>query len=215
MKKLFLLLLTAGTISAAQAQERIMNRGIINHSEGDGITTPAVANTGFGIKAGAQFSNFRGDGKAQFPGLSSAASWMAGFYSQFGMGRVFSIQPEILYSRRQGKADAGDIRFDYLEVPVLGVFSFTENVSLHAGPQVGVMMSAKEEGNEINTKDFNSFDYGAAVGAEAKVSIFRLGARYYLSLTDIGKYEDVAPATSRGYNDLKTGNFQLYVGVGF
>jgi len=215
MKKTLLLFIWVLSFGAAHAQERVFNRGTINHSEGDGVVAPAQDNTGFGVKAGLLYANFRGDGESQFPGLGSAASWHAGFYAQFGIGRIFSIQPELLYARRQGKTDDGDMRFDYLEVPVLAVVSLTDNISIHAGPQVGVMMSAKREGTEINTENFNSFDYGAAAGAEARLSIFRLGARYYLSMTDLGKFESTATAADRGYNDLKTGNFQVYLGVGF
>ncbi|MFC6997129.1 porin family protein [Rufibacter roseus] len=216
MKKLCLLIISTLMFGAATAQERVFNRGVINHSEsGEDGPVATRDNNGFGIKAGVLYNNLRGDGTNAFSGLKSATSWHVGAYSQFSLGNFFSVQPEILYSRRQSKADQGDMRFDYLEVPVLAVMNFTDNVSFHVGPQVGVMMSAKQEGREIATSDFNSFDYGGAAGLEARLSIFRLGARYYLSLADLGKFESSADATNRAFNDIKTGNFQLYIGVGF
>lgn len=215
MKKLFLLSICTLLFSAARAQERVVNRGIINHREGDGETAPIQNNSGFGVKGGVLFTNLRGDGTSAIKGLTSATNWHAGVYAQFSVGGRFSVQPETLYSRKEVKMDAGSMRFDYIEVPVLAVLSFTDNVSIHAGPQVGVLMAVKQNDKEINKENFNSFDYGAAAGAEARISFFRLGARYYLSLADIGEYESGADAGSRALNEIKAGNFQLYLGFGF
>ncbi|WP_066839787.1 porin family protein [Rufibacter ruber] len=213
MKKLFLLSICALLFNAAQAQERVLNRGVINHSEGE--FAPTRTNSGFGVKGGVLFTNLRGDGTDDMPGLKSATNWHAGFYSQFSLGSFFSIQPEALYSRKETKTDGGSMRFDYIEVPVLAVLNFTDNVSFHVGPQVGVLMAVKQDDKEIDKSSFNSFDYGAAAGLEARLSFLRLGARYYLSLADIGEFDNTAAAGNRALNDIKAGNFQIYVGVGF
>jgi hypothetical protein len=215
MKKTILLLIASLTFGVAQAQERVLNRGIINHRDGDGETAPTYDNSGFGIKGGLMYNTLRGDGTDGIQGLKSAANWHAGFYSQFSLGGVFSVQPEILYSRKESKMDNGSMRFDYIEIPVMGVFNFTDNVSLHAGPQAGVLMAVEENGKEIDKSQFNSFDFGGAAGLEARLSIFRLGARYYLSLANLAETEDAEDATYRAFDNIKAGNFQVYVGVGF
>ncbi|MGV3538574.1 MAG: porin family protein, partial [Rufibacter sp.] len=192
---------------------RVLNRGTIDHSEGE--FAPTRDNNGFGVKGGVLFTNLRGDGTDGISGLKSATNWHAGVYSQFSLGSFFSVQPEALYSRKESKMDGGSMRFDYIEVPVLAVMNFTDNVSLHVGPQVGVLMAVKQNDKEIDKSNFNSFDYGANAGLEARLSIFRLGARYYLSLAEIGEFENTAEAGDRALNDIKAGNFQIYLGVGF
>ncbi|ALI98547.1 porin family protein [Rufibacter tibetensis] len=211
MKKLCLLFICAFLFEVAQAQERVLNRGIINHNEtsGGGERT----NSGFGIKGGVLFSSLQGDGRDMLDNLRSSTNWHAGFYSQFSLGPNFSIQPEALYTRREVNADDSDRRFDYIDVPVLGVVTLTETISVHAGPQVGIMLTAKEDDKEIDKQGLNTFDYGAAAGIEAKLFIFRLGGRYYRSFADLGKFD--ATSTNQALNDIKAGNFQVYIGVGF
>lgn len=204
----------------AQAQERVINRGVINHreenGEGDPDGGPTRNNSGFGVKGGVLFSQLRGNGKDIFNNLKSETNWHAGFYAQFSLGNVVSLQPEVLYSRKGAKMDnAPDLRFDYIEVPVLAVVNFTDNLSFHVGPQVGLMVSAKQDNKEQDLESYNTFDYGGTAGLEARVGIFRLGARYYLSLTDIGDFDNTATAQNRALNDIKNGNFQVYVGFGF
>ncbi len=188
-----------------------MNRGVINHNEETGGLDRN--NSGFGVKGGVLFNTLYGDGKDFLTNVKTATNWHAGFYSQFSLGRVFSIQPEALYSRREVKSDDGNMQFDYIDVPVLGVVNLTDNISIHAGPQVGVMLTAKQDDKEIDKEGYNSFDYGAAAGLEAKVFIFRLGGRYYRSFGDLGKFDSAN--AQRFMNDVKTGNFQVYLGVGF
>ncbi|MFB9863417.1 PorT family protein [Rufibacter immobilis] len=210
MKKLTLLLICTLFFAAAQAQERVLNRGVINHNEEAGLDRD---NSGFGVKGGVLFSSLQGDGKDMLDNLKSSTNWHAGFYSQFSLGRVFSIQPEALYSRREVRADDANRRFDYIDVPVLAVVNFTDNLSFHVGPQVGIMLTAKEDDREIDKEGLNTFDYGAAAGLEAKLFIFRLGGRYYRSFSDLGKFD--AANANRALNDIKAGNFQIYLGVGF
>ncbi|GGK87257.1 porin family protein [Rufibacter glacialis] len=211
MKKLCLLFICAFLFEAAQAQERVLNRGIINHNEESG--GGERANSGFGVKGGVLFSSLQGDGKDMLDNLRSSTNWHAGFYSQFSLGQVFSIQPEALYTRREVNADDADRRFDYIDVPVLAVLNLTDNISVHAGPQVGIMLTAKQDDKEIDKEGLNTFDYGAAAGVEAKVSIFRVGGRYYRSFSDLGKFD--AANANRALNDIKAGNFQVYLGFGF
>ncbi|WP_205500165.1 porin family protein [Rufibacter psychrotolerans] len=211
MKKLTFFLICTLWLGAAQAQERVLNRGIINHNEETGDL--ARTNSGFGVKGGVLFNTLHGDGTDFLNNVKTATNWHAGFYSQFSVGRVFSIQPEALYSRREVKSDDSNMRFDYIEVPVLAVLNFTETLSLHAGPQVGVMLTAKQDDKEIDKEGYNTFDYGATAGLEARLSIFRIGGRYYRSFGDLGKFDSAN--AQRFLNDVKAGNFQVYLGVGF
>ncbi|PKV66949.1 porin family protein [Pontibacter ramchanderi] len=169
-------------------------------------------NSGFGIKGGVSFATLRGSDKDVLGDFSGLTTFHAGVYTQFSLGNTFSIQPEALYSRKGIERNDSTFRFDYLEVPILAVFNITETVSVHFGPQVGILMSAKEEDTEVNIEPLNTFAYGVAAGAEARLSVFRLGARYNLGVEDLRKETNQGQKINQ---DIKHGVFQVYLGLGF
>ena len=210
MKKTILLLLTFLVSLSAFAQPGSYGpaAGQQNHN----LFSRSGSNSGFGVKGGVNFATLNGSDKEVLGNFNVLTTFHAGIYTQFSLGDFFSIQPEALYSRKGIERNDSTFRFDYLEVPVLAVFNITENVSVHFGPQVGVMMSAKEEDTEIDLEPLNTFDYGIAAGAEARLSIFRLGARYNLGFADLRKENNLGQKINQ---DIKHGVFQVYLGVGF
>ncbi|SIQ61672.1 porin family protein [Pontibacter lucknowensis] len=209
MKKSILLLLAFLFSVGAYAQTDYgPSAGQQNHNLFSGTGT----NSGFGIKGGVNFATLRGSDKDVLGNFSGLTTFHAGVYTQFSLGNTFSIQPEALYSRKGIERNDSTFRFDYLEVPILAVFNITENVSIHFGPQVGILMSAKEEDTEVSIEPLNTFAYGVAAGAEARLSIFRLGARYNLGLEDLRKENNQGQKINQ---DIKHGVFQVYLGFGF
>lgn len=196
------------SLSAFAQSEYGPSAGPQNHN----LFSGSGPNSGFGVKGGVSFASLRGSDKGQLGDFTGLTTWHAGVYTQFSLGNTFSIQPEALYARKGMERDGMNYRFDYLELPVLAVFNFTDNVSVHAGPQIGILMSAKEDDTEVSTEPLNSFAYGLAAGAEARLSIFRLGARYNLGLEDLRKEDNLGQKINQ---DIKHGVFQIYLGVGF
>jgi hypothetical protein len=95
---------------------------------------------------------------------------------------------------------------------VLAVFNITDNISMHLGPQVGVMIAAKEEGKEINLESYNTFDYSAAAGLEAMFSRFRVGTRYVHDLAELRKENEADQSINE---DIENSVIQVYLGIGF
>jgi hypothetical protein len=65
------------------------------------------------------------------------------------------IQPEVLYSAQGAKSGDQKYKVNYVTVPVLVRYNINEMWSLHAGPQFGVLTSAKYStgSNEQDVKD--------------------------------------------------------------
>ncbi|MBB6609892.1 PorT family protein [Pontibacter sp. Tf4] len=213
MKKYLLsaILLCCSLACFAQEQEpedvlgpRVTQR---NHNELSGAD---AVNSGFGIKGGVNFANVYGD-DADALDASTHTNFHAGVYAQFALSQAFSLQIEGLYSRKGFETETEN-RFDYLEVPLLAVYNITDNISLHLGPQVSVMVAAKQDGKEINMDDLNTFDYGLAGGAEARFRFLRVGARYNLGFAGLLDEGDTGLPLGQ---DLKNNVLQLYVGLGF
>lgn len=171
------------------------------------------ANAGIGIKGGVNFASVHGSDKDKFGDVNSHTSFHAGIFAQFGLSDFFSLQPELLYSRKGFERQDSVFRYDYLEVPLLAVFNISDHFSVHLGPQVGVMVSAKVEDEEIDLEPYNTFDYGLAAGLEGSLmDRFRIGTRYVHGFGDLRK-ED-----SNGNNideDIKNGVIQVYLGIAF
>src|SRR5688572_1133730 len=98
-----------------------------------------------GVKAGMNLANqkytFNGlalDTKAK-PGLH------AGIFVVIMINEKFGIQPEALYSmqgsRWDNDGDDSKFKFSYISVPVLFRYNITDMISVHAGPQFGILTS--------------------------------------------------------------------------
>lgn len=227
MKKIALILslcaLCGGSAFAQRGVEAI-------RKSSDYQTTPDSRNNGFGIKGGWNSSNFRGDDKMNYANEASRQNFHAGAYAQFGFSPKTSLQLEALYSRQGFKAasafrpagmqDTYETQLDYVQVPVMFVYNFVDNVSVHVGPQVSLLVNAKENKQAVNisSRNYNSLDYGAVGGIEARVGPARVGGRYVLSLANIyndPKMENGMMMPDDRLNDIKNSLIQVYVGFGF
>ncbi|ALD22428.1 porin family protein [Hymenobacter sp. DG25A] len=229
MKKLLLLFsVCAATLATTQAQVR--PGGALSSTDYPKGTTDS-RNGGFGIKAGVNFADIRGADKKNYTNTENYTAFHAGFYSQFSFSEKFSLQPEILYSRQGFKGgtptntSSETRRLDYLQVPVLLVYNFLDNVSIHVGPQVSLLTKVKEgdldrkisneqssNGAYVYDYSYSSLDYGLAGGVEARVGPARIGGRYTAGLNDIIK--DPRTTGAQALTNIKNGVFQVYVGVG-
>jgi Outer membrane protein beta-barrel domain len=156
----------------------------------------------FGIKAGANFSNFNGD--LDTDGITN---FHAGLALELNVVPTFSVQAEGLYSSQGATYKdtaldiAKDLNLNYISVPVMAKFYIIpEKFSVMAGPQFSFLVDEAEEAFESK-----SFDMAAAGGVELKIiaGIFAQ-ARYTIGFTDV--YDEV---------DSKNAVFQLSLGYYF
>jgi hypothetical protein len=224
MKKTLLVILLAIT-SAPAVFAQAAPGGSTTSKDYTGGKVTESGNTGFGVKGGYNLSGLRGD---DIKGINreSRSDFHAGVYGQFGFDDFSSVQVEVLYSRLGFSANTGasgaqqTYRTTYLQVPVMYVGNFTDNLSFHVGPQASLLINATREGQSLGlaANGFNTFDFGGVGGLEARIGPARVGARYNLSLGKL--FEDSTPAgasinpafgNAKIYNNL----LQVYVGIGF
>ncbi|GAB3656096.1 hypothetical protein GCM10027594_28870 [Hymenobacter agri] len=228
----FLLALTVATGSQAWAQG-----GMTSKDYDNGATGTESRNTGVGIKGGYNVSYLKGSNVDLFPNTNSLAAFNAGVYGQFGFTNFASLQVELLYSRKGYRTDASsgpngagaypafDTRLDYIQLPLLFVGNLTETLSIHLGPQVGLLTKVMQDGQNLDLKanGYNSLEYGVVGGAEARLGLGRLGVRYELGLSNVYKDGTVVayrgtPVTLSGAGtsgNIHNQTFQVYLGIGF
>ncbi|MER2998122.1 porin family protein [Pontibacter populi] len=174
--------------------------------------TATQAQSGFGIRGGANMSNLSGDldNEDNFEnkwGFHGGITYNIGIVDNF-----FSIQPELLYSQKGFKnADVtltdpitnnsyrrvGKVNYNYLDLPVMAKIK-AGPLYFEAGPQASYLVgvnnetktyinnveetSSRDEKDKDGLKEFE-FGYGAGVGFAFGNSL-SLGVRYNGSLTD-------------------------------
>jgi len=153
-----------------------------------------------------------GDGMSMSFGTRTSVNF--GLNADFEGSDQFNLRSGLIYSGfgSKGADDGGVLKLDYLMVPVLGRFKLAEGFYAFAGPQIGLLLSAKSkyDGETEDAKDgFKGSNISALIGAEYKLSDkFSLGAGYNLGLTNIAK-------DTNGDGKLTTNGFSINLGVYF
>ena len=184
MKKLLLFVAVAAlTIGTAQSQELRI-----------------------GVKAGVNFASIGGDFTDDYDGRTS---FHLGGLVEIPISEKFAIQPELLYSGQGAKSEYDDsfgdsivtgkekLKLDYINIPIMAKYYIMEGLSVEAGPQFGLLLSAKNEfeisdfrGDEsvnVDVKDFyKTLDIAFGFGSSYRLNngLF-FSARYVIGLTDI------------------------------
>jgi hypothetical protein len=159
------------------------------------------------------------------------AGFDAGVFAKLPVTRGFSIQPELLYSLKGAKSTysnfiqgSGEYRFNlgYIQLPVLAVVNLAPNFNLHLGGYAAYLVNSNVKNvnnngdivsaTELNTGDFNRWDFGLVGGAAFDIENFTIGARYNYGLSEIGKSGSVSGDLTKG---MKNAGFSFYVGFGF
>lgn len=121
----------------------------------------------FGIKGGVNFSNNSSD----FNENETLIGYQVGIFSEIKTDERFAIQPELFYSthgvknkfEKNGVAYNSDIKLSYLNLPILAKYFVIQGLSVQAGPQIGFLMHAEENGINI-TDHVKTIDFGLNFG---------------------------------------------------
>lgn len=147
-----------------------------------------------GIKGGVNIASLSG-----FEG-NNRISAHAGVFLHHTINTVWCFQPELLFSGEgQRYIDNGEERtlaLDYIQLPLMVQYYVVPQFYLEAGPQVGVLISAQDKGDEtahLNVKDdFSAAQIALGIGAGFKASeqVIIYG-RYNFGLTDVTRFDNI------------------------
>ena len=188
----------------------------------------------YGVKAGLNYSNFKTSNTGRLD-FEYKFLFNAGIYAEIPINEKFKIQPELLYSAQGSKVflDESNViggpnpsdpvisgsesewkySFDYLLLPIMLEFNFYKGFFIAAGPQLGYLISSKQELSDhsnsyYSNEDFNgnfekiTLDFNLGLGYEFKNGL-NINFRYSLGLNDINKSD---------YVEYKNSIFQLSIG---
>ncbi|HXB92284.1 MAG TPA: porin family protein [Puia sp.] len=182
----------------------------------------------FGIKGGLNLTSLYVDNVSS---EHMKAGFDAGFYAKLPVTKGFSIQPELLYSQKGAKdtysnfiQGSGEYRFNlgYMELPVLAVVNLAPNFNLHVGGYAAYLVSANvkdvnndgtiEGATNLNTDNFNRWDFGLIGGLGFDIGNCTIGARYNYGLSEIGKSGNLSGDLTR---NSKNAGVSVYLGFAF
>ena len=191
MKKISLFTLAALTSLAVTAQ----NTDDKAHRP---LRTEMETKTRFGIKAGVNMATLEIDDDSQSTpfNTNNKTSFHAGVLVNIPLGDRVAIQPELVYSGQGSKVSAtvlnqtvrDEFDFHYLNIPLMLQAKVTSGLFLEVGPQVGFLLSAKNEAEDDLKDDMKKTDFGAGVGI-GYLSRIGLGinGRYNLGFSNISE----------------------------
>lgn len=180
------------------------------------LSQAAIAQFNFGIKGGANISKI--DGRS-FKDEFRYGYYLGGFV-EIGLGGKLGIQPEVLYNQYQTKTDSnfnhiyqnvfnsaanGNIKLNYLSIPLMLNYKLGNILTLQAGPQFGVLIDQNKNLLENGKEAFKNGDFSMAGGVSIKITKLRIHGRYVVGLSNINDIDN--------QDKWKSQAFQVGVGL--
>ncbi|KAA5821423.1 PorT family protein [Algibacter amylolyticus] len=171
-----------------------------------GISHVNAQDIQFGGKLGINFATINGDNTGTLDPITSLVNF--GVVAEMPINEKFAFLPELMYSIQGFSVGDDVVALNYLNLPLMGKYYISKGFSVEAGPQIGFLLSAKDE--DIDVKDnFKTVDFGANLGIGYKLdSGLNFGARYNLGLSNINDVEGAS-------DSFRNGVFQVTVGYMF
>ena len=192
------------------------------------IAAPLQAQTTIGVKGGINIANVSTNVEDIEDLAEAKTGFVGGAFVSFGLGSLFAIQPELLYSQKGFEASEGlleaQLGTNYIEIPVLLKAQFKLAMlrpAIYAGPVVSFETSCNLDlpDGSVDCDDDEGFvdrkttDWAAAFGANLD---FFLGpvtlivdGRYQLGLTNLANDPDFPE------EEVKSRVWQIMAGIGW
>ncbi len=182
-----------------------------------------------GLKGGLNLSNLNVD---DVDSKNMRTGYHFGAYLNLPLSDAFSFQPEVLYSTKGSTVEkvydfagidgtgTAELKIDYIDVPLLGIFRIGNALELHVGPYIGFLANSSynlkiegeldgEYNDEIDSDQLKGLDYGLIGGFALNFSALQVGARYNYGLQ---KIEDSSTADAI-FGDAKNSYFQIFAAL--
>jgi len=189
-------------------------------------TLSAQGNLGFGIKGGLNMAKLTFEEDANMNFDTKFGPIFGGFVT-YNLNDKLAIQPEFLYTVKGGSYEFsesvigggydviwegnGDLKMNWLDIPILVVFNPNDKIKIFAGPFLEVFLNGEEDGEgtisgtldgepysesgsesvDIESDEINSPGFGLIFGgAYMLANNLEVEARYSLGLNSVFKDED-------------------------
>jgi len=178
------------------------------------VSAAVVSNAqGFhlGAKAGANLSKLQGRSFKEGYDLG----YQLGGFAEIDFSKKIGIQPEVLFSQSNttfttqassiyNNAFQGDVKLNYLSIPLLLRINTGKLLTIHVGPQYSILMNDNENLVQNGKQAFKSGDFSMVGGVQFNLSALKIYGRYNVGLSNINDID----------NQDKWKNQQIQLGLG-
>ncbi|MBD3244344.1 MAG: outer membrane beta-barrel protein [Chitinivibrionales bacterium] len=199
-----------------------------------GLASAEDVTSAVGVNGGVNVSHFSGeDSELDNTSTDPRAAFNAGAFLEIGLNRMFSLQPEVQYTRKGETVKAGSdalngtwhVELAYIEIPLLAKIyfplSWDTRPFVYAGPFIGFNVNAQTDNiyevGPLNfdsdtdlEEDVNPFEAGLSMGTGLRHDIEKLAIlldfRYTLGLSRT--FDDET------FDEVYNGVFSGQVGLG-
>jgi len=121
-----------------------------------------------------------------------------GIFINKAINKYWSVQPEVMFSGEGEKYFYGverSVALNYIQIPLMLQISPIKQIYLEVGPQIGLLVSAKDKAVDLDVyenkkEDFSSAQFSIATGLGIKiVDRISIYGRYNFGLTDVLPYD--------------------------
>lgn len=162
---------------------------VSSHSFGQSFVQGIVSRLSFGVKAGANYSDYM---NADFK-TDPLVGFHAGAIVNFRLTSKLSVQEEFLFSSQGAKIADLDQKVYYLTVPIMFKYRTPLGLYFEAGGQTGMRLHE-------DVKDFSKqLDFGAAAGLgfQSKMGL-GFGVRYVAGVSKAGTVGEFRSGVAQG-----------------
>ncbi len=206
MIKKIILVCIGVSISMCTMAQVTVSRGGYGAKKQEDVSSNERSNSAFvmkyGVKAGINMSSMSND-MAFDPGFGMGIGFRVGGFINMRWGQrtenslpgtgLWGFQPELVYSNQAVKTDAGDVKMNYISVPLLLKIYPMTPLSIEVGPEFSYLMSTSPstiavDGTELSVGDCKGLTVGVAAGLAYEFEKgLAIGARYTYGFTEMAK----------------------------
>ena len=192
------------------------------------IAAPLQAQTTLGVKGGINIATVDTNVSDISDLVDSKTGFVGGGFVTLGLGSLFALQPELLYSQKGFQVDefGETVKFNtnYIEIPVLLKAQFKLAMlrpAVYAGPVLSFETSCSLSASEVSVDcddelagvgERKTNEWGAVFGANLDFILgsitLILDGRYQLGLTNLADVPD-------SDDSVKNNVWQIMAGIGF
>ncbi len=164
---------------------------------------PAIAQTGFGVKAG--LNSYAITSNVDDKSFISAPHF--GAFAQIHFTKIFSVQPELVFSSQGNGYETNGVKesrnLNYINIPVMLQLNTKKGFSFEAGPEFGFLIGAKYKAAGSSAKDIkkdfksSNFSFGLGIVYRMKIGL-GFGFRYNIGLSKISTVNNIVEKSIGG-----------------
>lgn len=133
-----------------------------------------------------------------------------GGFAAIKLGEKVGIQPEVLFNQYATKADTSynnvlnasnlkNVKLNYLSIPLLLNITPSKFITFQAGPQFGILIDKNQDLYKNGKAAFKSGDLSLLGGVQLNIMNVRVGARYFVGLSDISDVDNSDKWKNQGF----------------